>query len=135
MPLTSLLEQPTTLFAQRTGRTLSNTDLATTVVFTDDQLHGAIIKATHLTELRRAVKAVRTLAGLGEATWTYPDPVSTPQQNRRTIYVEDVTDLRSRLDEALTPLGRYEPYPANPPLASHAVVNADHFEQIRARVR
>ena len=82
-----------------------NADLATTVIFQDAQLQGGVIQAVHLTELRRAV------------------------------YLEDVTDLRARLDEATGPLGLTTGYPASPPLARGAVVSAQHFEQIRARVR
>lgn len=114
----------------------SNQDLATTVVFTDAQLRGKVIRATHLTELRRAVNAVRALAGLGAATWTYPDPVSSPTSQRRAAYLEDLTDLRAGLDDALAPLGLPAGgYPAIPTLARNQVVNADHFEQIRVRVR
>jgi hypothetical protein len=114
----------------------SNRDIATTVPFTDDELHGAVIRAVHLTELRRAVKAVRRLVpGLGDPSWTYPDPVSSPLSSRRKIYLADVTDLRTELDEALGPLGLKTPYPAVPTLAKNAVVNAEHFEQIRERVR
>jgi hypothetical protein len=113
----------------------SNTDLATAVAFTDSPLQGVTIKATHLTELRRAVNAVRTLAGKGGATWTYPDPVSTPASQRRAVYLEDVTELRAMLDEATGALGLATGYPASPTLARGAVVDAQHFEQIRARVR
>lgn len=114
----------------------SNRDLATTVMFTDNSLAGIPIQAIHLTELRRAVNAVRALvAGLGPASWTYPDPVSSPQSQRRGIYLEDVTELRSRLDEALGPLGLQTSYPAQPPLARGSVVSAAHFEQIRDRMR
>lgn len=112
-----------------------NADLATTVMFTDAQLQGVTIKAAHLTELRRAVNAVRALAGVNAAAWTYPDPVSSPQSQRRAIYLEDVTDLRARLDEAMGPLGLTTGYPANPLLARGAVVGAQHFEQIRSRVK
>jgi len=93
------------------------------------------IKAAHLVELRRAVNAVRNLAGWADAGWTYPDPVSTLSSQRRKIYLEDVTELRSRLGEALSALGLAEPYPANPPLVRGAAVRAAHFEQIRERVR
>jgi hypothetical protein len=115
----------------------SNQDLATTVMFTDNPLQGVTIKAVHLTELRRAVNAVRRLVpNLGDASWTYPDPVSTPAPQRRAVYLEDVTDLRAKLDEALGPLGLPAGgYPSIPTLARGAVVNADHFEQIRQRVR
>lgn len=112
-----------------------NADLATTIVFTDAQLQGATIKAAHLTELRRAINAVRTLAGMNAAAWTYPDPMSSPPASRRAIYLEDMTDLRARLDEAMGLLGLTAGYPASPPLDRGAVVSAQHFEQIRARVR
>jgi hypothetical protein len=108
----------------------SNQDLATTVVFTDGQLQGVTIMATHLIELRRAVAAVRALAGVGDPSWTYPDPVSSPASQRRAVYLEDVTDLRARLDEALTPLNLWSPYPAEPPLTRGGKIYADHFEQI-----
>jgi hypothetical protein len=115
----------------------SNQDIATTVAFTDEQLHGAVIKAVHLRELRRAVNAVRARAGgLAASSWTYPDPVSSPPEQRRKIYLEDVTDLRARLDEALGPLGLPTGgYPEVPTLDHGDVVNAEHFEQIRQRVR
>jgi hypothetical protein len=124
------------VFTNAGGSDYSNQDLATTVAFTDSQLQGVTIKAVHLTELRRAVNAVRALApDLGVASWTYPDPVSGPPQQRRAVHVEDVTDLRARLDEAMGLLGLTTGYPASPPLASGAVINAQHFEQIRARVK
>ena len=115
----------------------SNADLATAVAFTDAPLQGAVIKADHLKELRRAVNAVRALAGggLGAASWSYPDPVALPASQRRPVYVADVTDLRERLDEALGPLGMQTPYPEDPPLRQYSPVYAAHFEQIRARVK
>lgn len=91
--------------------------------------------ARHLTEMRTAVNAVRILSGIGQASWTYPDPVSIPVEQRRKIYLEDVTELRARLDEALNILNMYQPYPANPLLARHEPVRAAHFTQIRDRVK
>jgi hypothetical protein len=91
-------------------RCYSNSDVATTVAFTDDPLIGSsdtqggpatIIYARHLTELRRAVNAVRALVpNMTAATWTYPDPVSSLPEQRRGIYLEDVQNLRDRLGEA-----------------------------------
>jgi len=119
--------------------TYSNVDLATAITFTDDPLNPSgtktTIKADHLNELRRAVNGVRALVNLPPATWTYPDPVSSPASQRRMIYLEDVTDLRTKLDEALTILGLTQPYPSDPPLARGAVVYAAHFTQIRDRVK
>jgi hypothetical protein len=122
----------------------SNKDLATTVIFTDDPLVGSndahpppatVIKATHLTELRRAVSAVHALAGLGAVTtWSYPDPVSSPASSRRAIYLEDVKDLRDRLDEALPALGRTPP--AYAVLTKYVTkVGKDHFQQLRDAVK
>ncbi|MFL6253966.1 MAG: carbohydrate-binding protein [Pyrinomonadaceae bacterium] len=121
----------------------SNTDIATTVVFTDDPLVGAndpqgrpatVVYARHLTELRRAVNAVRGLvAGLGAAAWTYPDPVSSPQ---RAIYLEDVKDLRDRLGEALGPLGVTPPSYVDGTLTRNVTpVKRQHFQQLRDAVR
>jgi hypothetical protein len=119
-----------------------NYDLATTVPFTDESLQGVVIQAAHLTELRRAVRAVRVLAGKGEPAWSHPDPVSLPAAQRRVIFLADVTDLRQQLDEALTQLDQalgvqtfLKPYPAQPVLVQYAPVYAAHFEQIRVRVR
>lgn len=115
----------------------SNEDLATTVLFAETLTPRlTTIKAAHLVELRQAVTAVRALVpGLGQTTWKYPNPVSSPPSQRRPIYLEDVTDLRTNLDAALSALGRYQPYPATPPLARGTVVSAEHFNQIRQRVK
>lgn len=117
----------------------SNKDLATTIIFEDDPLNPngtkTVIRAQHLIQLRQAVNAVRALAGLGQASWTYPDPVSTPIEQRRPIFLEDVTELRSRLDDALTILNRALPYDPNPPLVRYGFINEAHFTQIRERVR
>jgi hypothetical protein len=119
-------------------------DIATAVAFSDDPLqpHSTVIRAAHLTELRRAVRAVRTLAGKGAPVWSYPDPVSSPASSRRAVYLEDVTELRAQLDEALARLDEalgvqtfLQPYPPSPPLGRYGQVYAEHFEQIRGRVR
>jgi hypothetical protein len=121
----------------------SNRDLATTVIFTDDPIIPAndpqgrpatTIYARHLTELRRAVNAVRGLAGLGAASWTYPDPVSTPDQ-RRMIYLEDVTELRARLGEALSALSLPAPTYADPTINRYTTVRKAHVQELRDAVK
>ncbi len=122
----------------------SNNDLATTVIFTDDPLVGSndahppaatVIKAAHLTELRRAVSAVHALAGLNPVTsWSYPDPVSSPPSSRRPIYLADVKDLRDRLDEALPALGR-TPLTYADLTRNVTKVGKDHFQQLRDAVK
>ena len=59
------------------------------------------MKAAQITELRAAVNAVRSLAGLPAATWAHL--TLTPSVTE--ISKDDVNELRTRLDEALTALG------------------------------
>src|SRR5256714_901644 len=122
----------------------SNKDLATTVIFTDDPLVGVndpqnrpatTIKATHLTELRRAVSAVNVLAGLGAVnTWAYPDPVSSPPAQRRAIYLEDMRELRTNLNPALSALG-IGALPDDPTLDRGLKVKATHLQDVRDKVK
>lgn len=79
----------------------SSPDLATTVIFTDDPLvvNTTQIKATHLTQLRTAINAVRTLAGLGAATVTDNAPSGV---NVKALHI---TELRAALDLARSTLG------------------------------
>ncbi len=119
----------------------SNIDLATAMAFTDDPLvratpatTGTTIKAVHLAQLRQAVNAVRIAADLSAASWTHPDPVSSPAGQRRNIFLRDVLDLRSALDEALARLGLQQPYQTDPTLTG-GVVKAAHFQEIRERVK
>lgn len=124
----------------------SNSDLATAVAFTNDPIIGAadpqnrpatVIKAEHLVELRRAVGAVRALAGgLAPASWSYPDPVSSPPSQRRPVYLEDVQELRDRLGEALPALGLSAPSYVDPTLVRRVTkVKKEHFQQLRDAVK
>ena len=75
-------------------------DLATTVIFTDPALvAGLAIKAAHVTELRTAVNAVRTLAGMGGGSYT--DPTLTPGI---VVKAAHMIDLRNALDAARSTL-------------------------------
>lgn len=119
----------------------SNVDLAAAVAFTDDPLDpqvspstGSRIKAEHLVQLRLAVNAVRSLVGLPPATWTYPDPVSSPSSQQRKVFLKDVLELRSALDEALGRLGLGRPYEIDPNL-SGGLIRAAHFQELRDRVK
>jgi hypothetical protein len=77
----------------------SNLDLATTVIFTDPTLNSSTaIKQAHTTELRTAVNAVRTLAGLG--AFPYTDSISSSTKVKRI----HVIDLRTALDQARSTL-------------------------------
>ena len=89
-------------------------------------------KVAHITELRSAVNAVRSLAGLSAATWTNPSLV--PQSN--LISKEDVRDLRDRLDEALTVLGVQISAYSDSPLVgapTGTLIKGVHIRQLRER--
>jgi hypothetical protein len=107
----------------------SGSDLATSVVFTDSPLQaGVVIKAVHLAELRRAVNAVRRLAGLGDASFT------DPAQPGIVVKAVHITQLRTALDQARSALG----LPAgswSESVAPGVIIRARHFEEIRERVR
>ena len=81
-------------------RSTSAPDLATTIIFTDDPIvfRTTAIKAAHITELRVAANAVRTLAG--RSTATFP-----PIAPGALMQVSDITTLRTAIGEALTALG------------------------------
>ena len=81
------------------GAAVSFTD-SSIVTYAEDPNNATTIKAVHITELRTAVNAVRSLAGLSSATWT--NPTLTAQSS--VISADDVRDLRTKLDEALTTL-------------------------------
>ncbi len=72
----------------------------TITTFAENPANATPIKAAHITELRTAVNAVRHVAGMPDATWTHP--TLTPGVS--VISVDDVRDLRNKLDEALTAL-------------------------------
>jgi len=80
----------------------SASDLATTVVWTDPSLVAGITpaRAVHLTQLRTAVNAVRTLAALPAAVLT--DPVITPGVT--PIKAVHITQLRTALNQARSTL-------------------------------
>ena len=82
---------------------LSLPDLATTIFFTDPTLTvgSTPFKPVHITELRTAVDAVRTLAGL--APGSYTDATITAGSTRPVA--AHITDLRTALNAARSALG------------------------------
>ena len=107
----------------------SASDLATTVMFTDDPLSaGVLVKAVHLSELRTAVNAVRAQAGL--STPAYTDPAA-PGVIVRAIHI---TELRTFLDQAMAALGRTTGGWTNGSLTG-IPIDATHFQEIRNRVK
>ena len=110
----------------------SNTDIATTVVFTDDPLvvGVTIVKAQHVTELRAAVNAVRAAAGLSAATWT---DSSLAGINVKGVHI---SELRSNVNAARTVLGLSNNAYTDPTLTSSVtVIKAIHAHELRDRVK
>ncbi|HEV7768742.1 MAG TPA: M12 family metallo-peptidase [Thermoanaerobaculia bacterium] len=79
----------------------SNIDLATTTIFTDDPLvAGTPVKAVHITQLRTAVNAVRTLASLGAGSYTDPS-LAVGVTGIKAVHIND---LRTALNQARSAL-------------------------------
>jgi hypothetical protein len=108
----------------------TNVDLATTVLFMDDPLivGSTVVKAAHVTELRTAVNAVRTAAGLAAATWT------NSSLGGAWIKAVDVSELRSNLGDAINALGLTAPNYTDTTLAG-ATIKKAHIDQLRQRVK
>jgi RHS repeat-associated protein len=122
------LYRVTAVYANGSASGVSNAALGTTVTFTDDPLEAGVttIMARHLGELRRAVNAVRRLAGMGDAGWTGAAEAGV------VVRAVHVRELRERLGEALAALGLPAPSYDDPTLEAGAtVIRAAHFNQLR----
>jgi uncharacterized protein YkwD len=107
----------------------SASDLATTVIFTDDPLSaGVFVKAIHLSQLRTAVSAVRAQAGLSAATYT---DAAAPEVTIKAVHI---TELRTFLDQAASALGRATGGWTDASLTG-VVMKTTHLQQIRDRVK
>jgi RHS repeat-associated protein len=119
----------------------SNVAFATVFSFTDptlitiqDDPSGATVtsaKAVHITQLRTAVNAVRSLAGLSNATW------STTVVSGGTISKDDIKDLRDRLNDAFTPLTIPLPTYTDATLVgapNGTLIKGAHIRELRQRV-
>jgi uncharacterized delta-60 repeat protein len=107
----------------------SDRDLATTIFFTDDPLvpQATIVKAVHLSELRTAVNAVRTAAGLGAY------PFTDAAASGLTIRTLHISELRSALTEARSTLG-VSALGGSTPLA-YTAVRATDWTAVRSGVK
>lgn len=111
----------------------SNIDLATTVIFTNDPLvsNTSVIAATHLTQLRTAVNAVRALAGLGAGAYT--DPTVTAGTTK--VKAAHVNELRSSLDAARLLLMLSAMSYGENLTAGTTSITAAHFGELRGGVK
>ena len=105
-----------------------------TIIRPIDDPSGATVtkaKAVHITELRSAVDAVRTLAGLPAASWTNSNIATGVVINKA-----DIQDLRDRLHDALTALGIITSPYTDSTLAgapNGTEIKAIHITQLRQR--
>ena len=103
----------------------SNIDLATTIVFTNDNsLSGRSIAAVYLQEIRTAVNAVRAAASLGALTFSNPATANSPVQ------ANDITTLRTGLAAAYNALG-LTPAAFTDAVTSQFVIKGLHVQEIR----
>lgn len=124
---TAYLYQVRALTAGGVSGAASASDLATTVLFTDDPISAGAtnVKAIHLTQLRAAVNAVRALAGSGAATFTASTIIKAVQ----------VTELRGALAAARATLGLSTPSFTDPTLGAGTSIKAVHFIELRNGVK
>jgi Glycoside hydrolase family 44/Fibronectin type III domain len=95
-------------------------DPATTILFTDPTLAGRVrVKTAHFSQLRTAVNAMRTAAGLAAQSFT-DDPLSSAIR----IKAVHLTQLRTALDQARAAIGL--------PAAAYAETITAHTTRIKA---
>lgn len=107
-----------------------NSDVATATIFTNEPLGAGatIIRAEHLTQIRTAVNAVRTTAGLALAIYIDTNPAGLP------IKAVHITELRTALDAARSALGLSALTYTNAPLNGMPVRALD-FTELRSGVK
>jgi hypothetical protein len=106
----------------------SNPDAATTILFTDNPLiaQSTLIRATHMTELRQAVNAMRAAAGLTPATFSDPSVLT-------LIRSTHTQELRTALSPARSSLGLSTVTFTDPTILNR--VRAVHLQELRDAVK
>jgi ELWxxDGT repeat protein len=109
---------------------VSNIDIATTMVFTDEPLIAKVtkIKAAHINELRTAITAVHAAAGLGGHSFTTAAK-GTP------VLAEDIRILRTVLNGVFEAFKMPDPIYADPSLDGGTKVKAVHLQELRNMVK
>lgn len=103
--------------------------LVTALVFTDNPLvAGTVVKGAHLAELRAAVNAARSLAGLAPAVFT---DAMAPGLTIRAVHI---VELRQALDQARNTLGLSSPAYTDSTLLGQVFKTA-HVQELRLRVQ
>ena len=104
-------------------------DAATTIVFGDDPIvaHSTMIKASHITQIRSGVNAMRLAAGLGDVSYT--DPSLTAGTPIKAVHI---TELRAALSAARSSIGLVPIDYTDPALvAGSTPAKGVHFQQLR----
>ena len=105
-------------------------DAATTISFTEDPVGaGVVVKAAHVDELRTAVNAMRTAAGIGAFSFTDASLGALP------IRATHFQELRSALVAARSALGLPAVAFTDPGLATGTTVRAPHVQELRDAVK
>jgi hypothetical protein len=114
-----------------TSSLASGVDVATTILFTNDPLQPGVseVRSAHLTELRTAVNAMRTLASLPAAVFTDATPGGVP------IQALHLNELRSALVAARTALVLPGMTWSDPTLAAGDQVRAADVTEVRGGVK
>jgi hypothetical protein len=109
-------------------------DLATTVIYSDDRLieFETIIKLAHLTQLRTAVNAVRTLANLSPTVYAYTDP--NPTAGVTNVKAIHILELRTQYDQAMAVLTGFNSSWATTPVQGGPITFVE-FQQLRDRLK
>lgn len=108
-------------------------DVATTIVFSDDPLAATatVVKAAHVLQLRSAVNALRSAAGLTAATFT--DPTLSSSLRVKAVHLQE---LRNALHPARAALGLAALTYTDPTLTAGTTrIKAAHVQELRDGVR
>lgn len=101
---------------------------ATSFEFNGAGLVGNVVKKQHIYDIRTAINAVRTVAGLSAATWTRSDLTN------QLIMANDVQELRTRLGEGLSVLGISVAAYTDPTLvAGTTLIKGAHIDELQVR--
>lgn len=110
------------------GSPLSAVDLATTVIVSDDPLLASttLVRAAHITQLRTAVNAARTLAGLPLPTYTDPSLAA-----GTLVKAVHVSELRAAINAARQSLSVPAIIYNDPPPAAGFLIKATDVMDLR----
>lgn len=112
----------------------SNRDFAVALAFTDPTLSilATSVKAAHVTELRTAVNALRTLNG-NQAAFTFTDPTLTAGVS--TAKALHLSELQVQVNAVRIALGFSAVGFTETPVAGSTTIRKSHIDELRAAVQ